>query len=130
MVEKSSSYREESKFLSDLKEFERTTLSDLKVKLEEAILGNNLYKREEPKKNEKKAVEESAGEKEKSVKEEEGKETEKFVEVSKPEGDDEEKGEKEENNNVDVEEKGKEIDRISPFGGYPFCRVKALKALM
>ena len=47
MVEKSSSYKEESNYLSDLKEFERKALSELKSKLEEAILGNTLF---EPKK--------------------------------------------------------------------------------
>ncbi|KAF5733611.1 putative Patellin-4 [Tripterygium wilfordii] len=52
-VQKSSSYREESNFLSDLKEFEKKALNELKAKLEEAILGNNLFKKEESKKNEK-----------------------------------------------------------------------------
>ena len=45
MVEKSSSYREESNFPSDLKEFEKKALNDLKSKLEEAILGNKLFKK-------------------------------------------------------------------------------------
>ncbi|XWS20767.1 hypothetical protein CRYUN_Cryun31cG0130700 [Craigia yunnanensis] len=52
-VEKSSSYREDSNFLSDLKEFEKKALSELKSKLEEAILGNCLLKKEDPEKNEK-----------------------------------------------------------------------------
>ncbi|KAK9665998.1 hypothetical protein RND81_14G152200 [Saponaria officinalis] len=42
LVEKSSSYREESNFLSDLKENERKALSELKSMLEEAILGKTL----------------------------------------------------------------------------------------
>ncbi|WCJ24363.1 Sec14p-like phosphatidylinositol transfer family protein [Euphorbia peplus] len=46
-VEKSSSYREESNFLSDLKDFERKALTDLKSKLEQAILHNNLFKKPE-----------------------------------------------------------------------------------
>ncbi|XP_009768496.1 patellin-4-like [Nicotiana tabacum] len=46
-IEKSSSYREESNFLSDLKENEKKALNDLKSKLEEAILGNTLFKKEE-----------------------------------------------------------------------------------
>ncbi|PQQ11928.1 patellin-4 [Prunus yedoensis var. nudiflora] len=71
-VEKSSSYKEESNFLSDLKEFERKALSELKLKLEEAILGNNIFKKEEPRKNE---------EKEKKVAEEEEKKEEKAEEV-------------------------------------------------
>ncbi|CAJ1963038.1 unnamed protein product [Sphenostylis stenocarpa] len=49
-VEKSSSYKEESNFLSDLKEFERKALNEFKAKLEEAILGNTLFEKEEPKK--------------------------------------------------------------------------------
>lgn len=59
VVEKSSSYKEESNFLSDLKEFEKKALSDLKSKLEEAILGNTLFEKEEPKKE---ASEENEGE--------------------------------------------------------------------
>ncbi|KAE9599194.1 hypothetical protein Lal_00043860 [Lupinus albus] len=51
-VEKSSPYKEESNFLSDLKEFERKALSEFKTKLEEAILGNKLFEKEEPKKKE------------------------------------------------------------------------------
>ncbi|XP_058197000.1 patellin-4 [Rhododendron vialii] len=58
-VEKSSSYREESNFPSDLKEHEKKALSELKSKLEEAVLGNNLFKKEEPKEN---AKEEPASE--------------------------------------------------------------------
>lgn len=49
VVEKSSSYREESNFLSDLKEHEKKALSELKSKLEEAILGNTIFKKEEKK---------------------------------------------------------------------------------
>ena len=45
-VEKSSSYREESNFLSDLKDNENKALIELRSKLEEAILGNNLFKKE------------------------------------------------------------------------------------
>ncbi|KAJ4849309.1 Patellin-4 [Turnera subulata] len=48
-VQKSSSYKEESNFLSDLKE--RKALNDLKSKLQEAILQNTLFiKKQEPKK--------------------------------------------------------------------------------
>lgn len=67
-VEKSSSYKEESNFLSDLKDFEKKALNELKSKLEEAISGNTLF--EEPKKIE------AEEEKEKDVKEEEEKEEE------------------------------------------------------
>ncbi|EXB75191.1 hypothetical protein L484_025971 [Morus notabilis] len=64
-VEKSSSYKEESNFLSDLKEFERKALNELRLKLEEAILGNNLYRIEEPKKTGDKAKPEEPKEEEK-----------------------------------------------------------------
>ncbi|KAL6206388.1 hypothetical protein ACLB2K_023636 [Fragaria x ananassa] len=56
-VEKSSSYKEESNYLSDLKEFEKKALVELKAKLEEAILGNNIFKKDEPKKVEEKKEE-------------------------------------------------------------------------
>lgn len=45
-VEKSSSFKEESNFTSDLKASERKALGELKSKLEEAILGNNLLRKE------------------------------------------------------------------------------------
>ncbi|KAM6551707.1 hypothetical protein CsatB_001515 [Cannabis sativa] len=107
-VQKSSSYKEESNFLSDLKEFEKKALIDLKAKLEEAILGNNVYKKEEEPKKDEKAVEESAEEKEKAVKEE-GEEAEKSTEESKPEcAETEKEGEKEETHEVVVEEKATE----------------------
>lgn len=50
-IEKSSSYREESNFLSDLKENEKKALNELKSKVEEAILGNTLFKKDETKKS-------------------------------------------------------------------------------
>lgn len=64
IVEKSSSYREESNFLSDLKEHEKKALNDLKTKLEEAILGNTLFKKEEKAKEEEKPTAEEECEKE------------------------------------------------------------------
>ncbi|KAG6395836.1 hypothetical protein SASPL_141965 [Salvia splendens] len=51
IVEKSSSYREESNFLSDLKDHEKKALNELKTKLEAAILENSIFtKKESPKK--------------------------------------------------------------------------------
>ncbi|KAG5622078.1 hypothetical protein H5410_007296 [Solanum commersonii] len=50
-IEKSSSYREESNFLSDLKENEKKALNELKSIVEEAILGNTLFKKEETNKS-------------------------------------------------------------------------------
>ncbi|KAL6546277.1 hypothetical protein OROMI_021998 [Orobanche minor] len=48
-LEKSSSYREESSFLSDLKEHEKKALIDLKTKLGDAILDNTLFPKQEKK---------------------------------------------------------------------------------
>ncbi|OIW13924.1 hypothetical protein TanjilG_31813 [Lupinus angustifolius] len=56
-VEKSSPFKEESNFLSDLKEFERKALNEFRTKLEEAILGNTLFEIQEPKKKETKKEE-------------------------------------------------------------------------
>ncbi|XP_074285432.1 patellin-4-like [Silene latifolia] len=49
LIEKSSSYREESNNLSDLKESERKALTELKSLIEEAILGNTLLEKPEKK---------------------------------------------------------------------------------
>ncbi|XP_077253341.1 sec14p-like phosphatidylinositol transfer family protein [Tasmannia lanceolata] len=46
-LEKSSSFKEESNFLSDLKENEKKALIELRAKVEEAIIENNLFKKEE-----------------------------------------------------------------------------------
>lgn len=71
-VEKCSSYKEESNFLSDLKEFEKKALVELKSKLEEAILGNTLFekKQEETKKVEASTEGGEECEKEENVEEE------------------------------------------------------------
>ncbi|KAL2474796.1 Patellin-4 [Abeliophyllum distichum] len=79
VVEKSSSYREESNFPSDLKENERKALNELKAKLEEAILGNNLLKKEEKKEASKKFVCDGE-EKEEKEKDQAGEECEKEAE--------------------------------------------------
>ncbi|KAK1384824.1 Cellular retinaldehyde binding/alpha-tocopherol transport [Heracleum sosnowskyi] len=68
-VEKTPSFKEESNFVSDLKDHEKKALTDLKAKLEEAILGNSLFKKEEPKVVEEK-VEEVVEEKVEEVVEE------------------------------------------------------------
>ncbi|XP_060193171.1 patellin-4 [Lycium barbarum] len=101
-IERSSSYREESNFLTDLKENEKKALNELKSKVEEAILGNTLLKKEET--NTKKSPEKSEGE---EKKEEEGKNEE------NPDancGNIEEKEEKEkEEGELEVDEVDKEI---------------------
>ncbi|KAJ9163254.1 hypothetical protein P3X46_022943 [Hevea brasiliensis] len=134
-VQKSSSYKEESNFLSDLKEFEKKALNEFKSKIEEAILGNNLFKKEEPKKKEK----ESEG-KEKSVNKEEtqkekqeieGEESEKQVqeEAEKNEGGDEKENpmqecEEEKKTEVAVEENGEGIDKDVSIWGIPLLPSK------
>lgn len=72
VVEKNGSFREESNFVSDLKEHERKALGELRAKLEEAILEDKLLVKEEVKVVEKKEVEkaEEEGEKAKVVEEE------------------------------------------------------------
>lgn len=106
-VEKSSSFKEESNFLSDLKEFERKALSELKSKIEEAILDNSLFEKEESKK-----------------KGSEVEEKEKAVAEVKGGGEEKEEAEKQEEEEKKIpelgsEEKGKEIDgeiKISLWG--------------
>lgn len=83
-VEKSFSFKEESNLLSDLKENERKALLELKAKVEEAILENKLFKKEEEK-VEKKGAEEAAQVKEK--KPQEGGEKEKPDSETAQEGD-------------------------------------------
>ncbi|XP_044509683.1 patellin-4-like [Mangifera indica] len=102
-MEKSASYREESNFTSDLKEFERKALVELKKKLEEAILGDNIFKKGEVKKidnlqkkeKEKEVVElikETKQEtKEKEEEKKPGAEEEKKVEEKKPGAEEEKK---------------------------------------
>lgn len=47
-VQKSSSYKEESNYPSDLKDLERKALNDMKSKLKEAIQGNTLFQAQHP----------------------------------------------------------------------------------
>ncbi|KAI4299772.1 hypothetical protein L6164_033199 [Bauhinia variegata] len=117
-VEKSSSYKEESNLLSDLKEFEKKALNELKTKLEQAILENKLFEKEEPKKKEisreyiveEKKEEKEAAETENPVKEE-----------AKPE-------EKEKKTDVGVEEKV-EIDTQISLWGVPLLPSKGAEGI-
>lgn len=93
IVAKSSSYREESSNPSDLKEHEKKALNELKSKIEEGILGNSLFKKEEPKVVAKPSKEE--------VKEEESKEEEKEKEICT----EEEKAEEEKKSDEGTEDK-------------------------
>ncbi|XP_009144742.1 patellin-4 [Brassica rapa] len=71
VVEKSSSFKEESDFFSDLKDSEKKALSDLKTKLEEAIVENTLFKKK--KETPVKVVEKKKAEEDKAVVTEEAK---------------------------------------------------------
>lgn len=131
-VQKSSSYKEESNFLSDLKEFERKALSELKLKLEEAILGNSLFKKEGAKKKEVEKPLEEEKEKEKETKEgkESGEHEGEKKEDVKPEGESEkektvQEREEEEKTEVVIEgEKSEEIDRDVSIWGVPLLPSK------
>lgn len=94
MVEKSSSYREESNCLSDLREYERKALNDLKAKLEEAILGDTLFTKEDDKKPNEEEEKETGKD---SVKEGEDEKKAECEDEKKPE-------EEEENENKGTEE--------------------------
>ncbi|CAK9141100.1 unnamed protein product [Ilex paraguariensis] len=136
VVEKSSSYREESNFLSDLKEHEKKALNELKSKLEEAILGNNLFKEEEkPKGGEKEKDQEAKegeacekdGEK-KSDGDEEGRENQEGGEAKKPNVDSEEKTiEVDKNQECEEEKKIVEIDRDISLWGVPLLPSKGVE---
>ncbi|KAF6166165.1 hypothetical protein GIB67_023875 [Kingdonia uniflora] len=114
VIEKSSSFKEESNVRSDLKENEKKALSELKLKVEEAILGNKIYKKVEEKEaiKEEKVEEKEASpvegkveggnEKEKSSLNVE--EKEKLVEGKVEEGDEKEKF------SSKVEEKDKPVE--------------------
>ncbi|KAJ7969203.1 patellin-4 [Quillaja saponaria] len=118
-VQKSSSYKEESNFFSDLKELEKKALSDLKSKLEEAILGNTLFEKDESKKKEKPLAENVEKEKE----EKEAAETDKTDQKEETQHKEDEKeiaGEEEEKKpDVGVEAKSNEIDKEISLWGIP-----------
>lgn len=107
-VEKSSSYKEESNFLSDLKESEKKALAELKAKVEEAILENSIFKKEEEKAAKKEEAKPAEGTKE--VKEEPGKDAEAEV---KQEGEEKEKAdaEKEKPSQVDEEKLASDAEK-------------------
>lgn len=107
-VEKSSSYKEESNFLSDLKESEKKALAELKAKVEEAILENSIFKKEEEKAAKKEEAKPAEGTKE--VKEEPGKDAEAEV---KQEGEEKEKAdaEKEKPSQVDEEKPASDAEK-------------------
>ncbi|KDP34841.1 hypothetical protein JCGZ_09129 [Jatropha curcas] len=114
-VQKSSSYKEESNFLSDLKDCEKKALNELKSKLEEAILGNNIFKKEEIKK------------KEKESEAKEGEEGEKNEEVKKEGDEEKEKQEKDCEEEKKVE--GNEIDQDIALWGIPLLPSKGAEGI-
>ncbi|KAL0398204.1 UNVERIFIED_CONTAM: Patellin-4 [Sesamum radiatum] len=139
IVEKSSSYREESNFLSDLKEHEKKALSELKAKLEEAILGNTLFKKEEKKetakkqsdeeekKTEEKATQECEKEAEKT--EEKPNECEKSEEAAEEKPDECAKPQETEETEQQPEADA-EVDRDISIWGVPLLPSKGMRALM
>lgn len=123
-VEKSASYREESNFLSDLKEFERKALNELRSKLEDAILGDALFEKPEEKKKAKKEEEaapcdESAAEKEKPEDAEKVEEGGGDAEEAK-----EEEEKKEEEKKEEEEGQCVEVDREIALWGVPLLPSK------
>ncbi|XP_030474770.1 patellin-4 [Syzygium oleosum] len=121
-VEKSSSYREESYFLSDLKECERKALSELRSKLEDAILGNALFEKPEEKKKSKK---EEAPCDENAEKEKEAEKAPCDEEAEKEEGGgDGEEAKQEEEKKEEEEGKCVEVDREIALWGVPLLPSK------
>lgn len=113
VVEKSSSYREESSFASDLKEFEKKALNELKSKLEEAILGNKLFKKEVVKEAPEESEEKGEEKAEEKDKEEEPKGEENNEEKTHENG--------EEDNKIDADV---EVDRDVSIWGIPLLPSK------
>ncbi|XP_041024352.1 patellin-4 [Juglans microcarpa x Juglans regia] len=144
-VEKCSSYREESNFLSDLKEFEKKALNELKAKLEESILGDNLYKKEGPKKTHEKSVSDEKDAKGGDESEKAGKEEAQNEEERKEDGVDEkentaqeceeekpdagtEECEEEKKPDTSNEEKGFQTDTEISLWGVPLLPSKGAEA--
>lgn len=142
-VEKSSSFKEESNFLSDLKENEKKALIELKAKLEEAILEGKLFKQEEPKpakKEEVKPSEEGKGEEKERTPVEEGEKekpnaenveaTEGGEEKEKPphEGEEDEKPEEKEKSDVGIGEEAVEINKEISLWGVPLLTSKGCES--
>ncbi|KAK0603143.1 hypothetical protein LWI29_001830 [Acer saccharum] len=134
-VEKCSSFKEESNFLSDLKEFEKKALNDLKSRLEEAILGNTLFNKPDQKKTEKTTTTTTESEKketEKPVQEEE--EAKPVEEEAKTEAEEEKEKTAEENDEAEKkeheeEEKGVEIDNNVELWGVPLLPSKLAEGI-
>ncbi|KAK1586725.1 hypothetical protein Q3G72_005523 [Acer saccharum] len=135
-VEKCSSFKEESNFLSDLKEFEKKALNDLKSRLEEAILGNTLFNKPDQKKTEKTTTTTTESEKketEKPVQEEE-EEAKPVEEEAKTEAEEEKEKTAEENDEAEKkeheeEEKGVEIDNNVELWGVPLLPSKLAEGI-
>ncbi|TXG73430.1 hypothetical protein EZV62_002009 [Acer yangbiense] len=135
-VEKCSSFKEESNYLSDLKEFERKALDDLKSRLEEAILGNTLFNKPDQKKTEKTTTTTTESEKketEKPVQEEE-EEAKPVEEEAKTEAEEEKEKTAEENDEAEKkeheeEEKGVAIDNNVELWGVPLLPSKLAEGI-
>ncbi|KAK3205463.1 hypothetical protein Dsin_019509 [Dipteronia sinensis] len=116
-VEKCPSFKEESNFLSDLKEFERKALNDLKSRLEEAILGNTLFNKPDQKKTEKTTTttESEKKETEKPVQQEE-EEAKPVEEEAKAEEEEEKEKTTEESNEAEKKEHEEEEKGVELWG--------------
>ncbi|BFG28691.1 hypothetical protein CerSpe_149650 [Prunus speciosa] len=140
IIEKNSSFREKSNFISDLKEHEKRALVELRSKVENAILRNKLFKgnkyqvvrdekekileneggdnekiTENGRKGEENGVKEAAKEKETSEKVEEIEEKEKTLEKEGGEKEKTNEGEGEENSVKEIEkekESSKKVEEI------------------
>ncbi|KAK1356582.1 Patellin [Heracleum sosnowskyi] len=110
-VDKTSSFKEESNFVSDLKDHEKKALTDFKAKLEQAILGNSLFKKEEVK------VEQVVEEKKEQVVEE----------VKEKEVEDKEKVEGEEASKKSGEKKGWKSTIQEAFKGHGLFKKDEVK---
>ncbi|ESR62076.1 hypothetical protein CICLE_v10015053mg [Citrus x clementina] len=133
-VTKCSSYKEESNFLSDLKDFERKALNEFKAKLEEAILGKSLLNKEEEtiKKNEKAAaggVVEKEKEAEKPVDEEAEQEEDKNPKEQIAQEVEKEAEKEEEKNEAEGEEKCVEVDKDIALWGVPLLPSKGAEGI-
>lgn len=122
-VEKSSSYREESNFLSDLKEFERKALTELRSKLEDAILGNSLFEKPEEEKKKKKGKKEEEEEEAPCNENNTGK-GKSEEEAEEEEGCDGEEAKQEEEKKEEEEGKCVEVDREIALWGVPLLPSK------
>uniref|UniRef100_A0A5B7BQ70 Patellin-4 n=1 Tax=Davidia involucrata TaxID=16924 RepID=A0A5B7BQ70_DAVIN len=121
VIERSDSFKEESNLLSDLKEHERKALIEIRSMLEEAILGNKLFK-------EKKRTEDPKNEK--LLEGEERERQAEGMEMTNPKGEEREESEEKDKTNVIIDEKRLEMEKginIITLWGVPLLPSKGDK---